>query len=50
MCDWVWVDKHKKKQNSNPRPGTVSEMAPKIGQTPLKVKKTVSSKYPLWVL
>ena len=32
----------RKKQNSNPRPGTVTEMAPKIAQTPLYDKKKIS--------
>ena len=40
MCDWVWVNR-RKKRNSNPRLGTVSEMGPKITQTPLKVKKKI---------
>ena len=38
MGDWVWVNK-RKKQNANPRPGTVFQIDPKIAQTPLKVKK-----------
>ena len=41
MCDWVWVNK-RKKRNSNPRPGTVFEMSLKVAQTTLKVKKSLS--------
>ena len=43
VCDWVWVNK-RKKWNSNLRPGTVSEMAPKI--CPFLSKKKVPPKYP----
>ena len=49
MCDWVRVNK-RKKRNSNRRPGTVPEMALKIAQTALLVKKKGSQKYPLCIL
>ena len=34
MCDWVCVTK-RKKRNLNQRPGTVTEIAPKVAKTPL---------------
>ena len=35
MCDWVWVNK-RKKQNSNPRPGTVAVRDPMFLDSAIK--------------